>query len=219
MPRLLILGIGIFLCFTLLAEETTRDSQKILRQKRPATLKTKIEEERLGPTLEEIEKTQKSSGLAKLSLSALLHTPSFRQDLFNKPFGSGGALVLVSIPITRLAKSAWIHFETGAGLTYASVSISQPETRFTHLEFPIPLTVRFLFALSRKLTGELLAGVLYRPFFYESRPNTSGGFQSFENEKFTGEGGVGLRFPFSPTLRGRLRLTYSFVAGGLEFIW
>ncbi len=219
MLKLLPLLLGVFIALSTLAEDPPSESNRVLKQKAPSRLKSKIEEERWGPTLEEIEKAQKSTGLAKWSLSTLIHTASLRQDLFNKPFQSAGTFILVSIPITRIAKSAWIHSELGIGLSYAKVTLTQPDTTFTHLEFPIPLTVRLMFALSRKLTGELLAGVLYRPLYYESRTNTSGGFQSFSENPFTFEGGLGVRFPFSSSLRGRLRLTYSYIAGGLEFIW
>lgn len=219
MRRILILVLGIFWCLFSSAEESSSGSERILKQRAPVRLKVRNDEELLSPKPEELEKAQKSTGLAKLSISTLMHTVSFREDLFNRSFGTWGTLFLASIPLTRLAKSAWLHGELGLGVSYVKASLIQPVTTFTHLEFPIPITLRLLFALSRKVTGEIFAGALYRPLYYESRPNTSGGFQSFENEKFIPEGGVGFRFPFSSSLRGRIRISYSYLAGGLEFIW
>lgn len=161
---------------------------------------------------------KKPSGLAKPSLSALIFTPSLETDIFNRAFSTAGFLALFSLPITQLAKSAWLHAETGMGLSYSRVELPQPNTRFSRLEFPVPFSVRLLKAFNKTVTGELLAGVLYRPFFYDSRESTNGGFQAMESGQWRLEGGVGLRFQLSPTLRLRIRATQSFIASGIEWI-
>lgn len=166
----------------------------------------------------EAEPEKKPSGLAKPSLSTLVFTPSLETDTFNRAFSTAGLLALFSLPVTQLAKSAWLHAEMGIGTSYSRVELPQPNTRFSRLEFPIPFSVRLLKAFNKTVTGELLAGILYRPFFYDSRDSTNGGFQSMESDQWRLEGGVGLRFQLSPALRLRVRTTRSFLATGLEWI-
>ncbi|NBV49880.1 hypothetical protein EBR78_01525 [bacterium] len=166
----------------------------------------------------EAEPEKKPSGLAKPALSALVFTPSLETDTFNRAFSTAGFLALFSLPITQLAKSAWLHAETGMGISYSRVELPQPNTQFSRLEFPVPFSVRLLKAFNKTVSGELLAGVLYRPFFYDSRESTNGGFQSMESGQWRLEGGVGLRFQLSPALRLRVRATRSFLASGVEFL-
>lgn len=158
------------------------------------------------------------SQLSKSSLSFLLNTAAFHQDTFNQPFGSFGNLFLVSIPLTQLVDTVWLQAEGGVGLTFSKVTLSQPNTSFTHLEFPFPVTARLVFAFSRKVFGDLFGGLIYRPFFYDSRDSSNGGFQALEEGKIKPEIGIGLGFFLTRSLRMRLRASYFSVGAGLELL-
>ncbi|NDC24579.1 MAG: hypothetical protein EB120_11455 [Proteobacteria bacterium] len=152
------------------------------------------------------------------SLSLLAHTASFQTDSFNQPFQTLGSLFLLSIPLTQLAERAWIHGEIGVGLTYSKITLTQPSTSFSHLEFPIPASLRLLVSFSPVVFGEAFVGALYRPFFYDSRDSADGGFQTFQENKFKPEFGLGLGIALSPTLRIRTRGSFFFWSAGVELL-
>lgn len=168
--------------------------------------------------LDEDENPTPPKGLSKYSLDFLLHVASLQEDGFSKPFASGGLLLLLSVPITRPGKNLSLHGQLGAGINYLSLSITQPDTSFTRLTFPFPVLLRLLKAMNHSITGEVFAGFIYRPFFYDSRPNTSGGFQSITEGILKPEVGFGLRIFLSPSLRLNIRASYFYLASGIEWI-
>ena len=214
----LVIFLGFFCAVSSFSEDLPQPkSLKILKQKGPKIL------EPLAPQADVSEedseqKTSSHSGLASSSLSILAYTAALDEDDFNRPFKSLGSFFLISLPLTRIAKPFWLHLEGGLGLTYAKVVLAQPDTGFSRLEFPIPLTLRGLWSVSRVLTLDFFGGINYRPLFYDSRDNTSGGFQAFSENQFKIDGGLGFRFRLSPTSRLRLRASYSYIGAGVEFI-
>lgn len=159
-----------------------------------------------------------TTGLSQYSADLLFQVASLQEDDLSKPFGSVGLLALLSVPLTRVAKNLWLHGQAGVGVNYLKLSLNQPEITFTRLSFPFPILLRLLKAMNRSLTGEVFAGFIYRPFFYDSRPNTSGGFQPVPEGILKPEVGFGMRFLLSPTVRLHVRASFFYLASGIEFI-
>jgi len=158
------------------------------------------------------------NGLAKFSSDFLIQVASLQEDGLSKPFNSGGLLVLLSIPLTQLGKNFWLHGQVGTGVNYLGLTINQPDTAFSRLSFPFPVLLRLLKAMNRSITGEVFGGVIYRPFFYDSRDNTSGGFQSVKEGVLKPEVGFGFRFFLSPNVRLNTRASFFYLACGIEWL-
>lgn len=158
------------------------------------------------------------SGLSRTTLSVLAQTPAIREDLFNRRFQSLGPVFSLSFPLTRLDKRTFLHGEMGLGVIYSKLQLSNPNTEFTHLEFPLPVLLRLMHALSSRITGEVFAGAWLRPFFYDSRDNTSGGFQTLKEDWILPDAGLGLRVYLAPSSRLRIRASYVYFSLGLEFL-
>jgi len=170
-----------------------------------------------NPTPEETISTR-PSGLSRTSLSVLAQTPAIREDLFNRRFRSFGPMISLSFPLTRLGKRTYLHGEAGLGLTYSKLQLTNPNTEFTHLEFPLPVLLRLMHAFSSRVTGEVFAGAWFRPFFYDSRDNTSGGFQTLKESWILPDAGLGLRVYLAPSSRIRIRASYLYLSLGIEFL-
>lgn len=162
--------------------------------------------------------SSRPSGLARTSMTVQVQTPAIREDLFNRRFQSFGPLFSISFPITQLDKRTYLHGEAGLGLTYSKLELSNPNTEFAHLEFPIPVLLRLMHALGSRITGEIFAGAWLRPFFYDSRDNTSGGFQTLKEDWILADAGLGLRVFLAPSTRLRFRASYLSLSLGLEFL-
>jgi len=211
--------LGLFLLlplsFPVFAESSKGPILKVLK---PSSLSSLSSEKSSEEEKERIRLARIESQLSKTSMSFLLNTAAFHQDTFNRPFGSFGNLFLLSIPVTQLSSTVWLQAEVGLGLTFSKVTLSQPDTSFTHLEFPFPFTVRLLFPFSHKVFGDVFGGIIYRPVFYDSRESSNGGFQTFEEGTIKPELGVGVGFFLTRSLRLRLRASYFYLAAGLELI-
>lgn len=162
--------------------------------------------------------SSRPSAFSRTSFNVHVQTPAIREDLFNRRFQSFGPLFSVSFPVTQLDKRTYLHGEAGLGVTYSKLQLSNPNTEFTHLEFPIPVWLRLMHALGSRVTGEVFAGVWARPFFYDSRDNTSGGFQTLKEDWILVDAGLGLRIYLAPSSRLRIRASYLAVSLGLEFL-
>jgi len=162
--------------------------------------------------------SSRPSALSRTTLSALAQTPALREDLFNRRFQSFGPLFSLSFLLTQLGKRTYLHGETGLGVIYSQLQLSNPNTEFTHLEFPLPVLLRLMHALSSRVTGEVFAGAWVRPFFYDSRDNTSGGFQTLKEGWILPDAGLGLRVYLTPSSRLRTRASYLYFSLGLEFL-
>jgi len=158
------------------------------------------------------------SGLSRTTLSILTQTPALREDLFNRRFQSFGPVISLSFPLTQLDKRTFLHGETGLGVIYSKLQLSNPNTEFAHLEFHFPVLLRLMHALSSRVTGEFFAGAWFRPFFYDSRDNTSGGFQTLKESWILPDAGLGLRVFLAPSTRLRFRGSYLYFSLGLELL-
>jgi hypothetical protein len=207
-----------FLALGAFGEVPSSDSsERVLRQKSPKKLNVLSPHASKSQALEEKNSSPKT-GLSRYSLSILVQTISFNQTTFYRSFKSFGGQLLVSIPVTQWASNSWISVETGPGALYSQISLPQPSTEFSRTQFSIPVLLKASKALSRSWTAEIFLGVIYQPYLYDSRDNTSGGFQKNEDEILQPEGGVGLRLFLNPSVRLKIRASYFYLGSGLEIL-
>lgn len=207
-----------FWAFGVFGEAPTSDhSERILKQKSPKKLKV-LSPLPLKP--QEAEETESSpkTGLSRYSLAVLVQTVAFNQTTFYRSFKSLGGQFLLAIPITQWASNSWISVETGPGALYSQISLPQPSAEFSRIQFSVPVLLKASKALSRSWTGELFLGLIYQPYFYDSRDNTNGGFQKNEENALQPEGGLGFRLFLSPNLRLKIRASYFYFGSGLEIL-
>ena len=207
-----------FLAFGAFGEAPSSDpSERILRLKHPKKLNV-LSPLSSKPQESEEKESSSKTGLSRYSLTILVQTISFNQTTFYRSFKSFGGQLLLSIPITQWASNSWISVETGPGALYSQISLPQPSTEFSRTQFSIPVLLKASKALSRSWTGEIFLGLIYQPYLYDSRDNTSGGFQKNEDEILQPEGGVGLRLFLNPNLRLKIRASYFYLGSGLEIL-
>lgn len=195
----------------------TQNSQRILKQRIPKKLKW-VSPPPAEKTEEQEEKSPRPTGLSRYSVTVLPHTSSFNQTTYYRSFKSFGGQILISVPITQWATHSWVSLESGIGALYSKVSVPQPNVDFSRTQFSIPFLAKVSLALSPRWTGEVFVGLVYQPYFFDSRDNTSGGFQKNEEGLFQPEGGLGLRYFLGPSLRLKIRASYLYVGGGLEIL-
>lgn len=159
---------------------------------------------------------------APTSLSLLLLTPLFKTDVYDARFSTYGLEILVSTPLFRLTDYVPFFIEFGPGFTYSKLSLSQPAVTFSHMYFFLPLRLRTQVVLgSSNVRLDLMGGIQLRPFEYDSRDTTDGGFRS--TGSFFGsidpDISAGLVIPVGESYRLRAYVGYLKLAVGLESLF
>jgi len=153
------------------------------------------------------------------SLSLNLFTPLLKENIYDARFSTLGLEILGSFPLFHLTESLPVFLETGPGVTYSALTLNQPQVAFSHFYLLIPVRFRLHWMLGNsQVRFELLGGLQLRPFEYDSRSTTDGGFHS--TGSFLGsiepEFGVGIVIPLGERLRFRGFASYLKMAIGLE---
>lgn len=153
------------------------------------------------------------------SLSLLLFTPLIKNDVFDARFSTFGLEIVTSIPILKLTPLTPLFIEVGPAVTFSKLTLSQPAVEFTHLYFMLPLRARaqFIFG-SSNWRLDLLAGLQFRPFEYDSRDTADGGFHSTGGifSSIDPDLAIGLVLPVGEQFRLRAYAGYLKLAVGLE---
>lgn len=153
------------------------------------------------------------------SISLNLFTPLIKENVFDARFTTLGLEILGSFPLIRLGDSFPLFLEFGPGATYSRLSLNQPAVTFSHLFFLVPVRLRAQWRIGgSEVRLEGLGGIQFKPFEYDSRDTTDGGFHSTGD--FFGsiepEVAIGLVLPLGERLRLRGYAGYLKLAIGLE---
>lgn len=146
-----------------------------------------------------------------LQLSAV--TPLGQEIFPEKRFRAWGDLLTLSLALSDLGRKTSLHTEFGAGFTLIRVSLSQPATSFSHTYLFFPVRARLVYTMSRHLLVEGFAGVVLRPWEFDSRPTTDGGSHTVKTNWLTADFGAGMTYVLTNSFF--LRLTVGFQHLGL----
>lgn len=157
-------------------------------------------------------------GLTESSLSVLIVTPLIKEVFPEKRFTAFGNLVQLSLPVWNLNPEMAIHAEGGFGISAIRLTLTQPSTSFTHLFLLFPLRARGVYAFSERVHLEMLLGILLRPWEYDSRDTTDGGFHSVSSGAFQFDFGTGFSYAFTPSFWGRFLVGYQQMGLGFALL-
>lgn len=151
----------------------------------------------------------------QMSLSLLGHTPLILENTFDKRFAAGGASLLFSIELNRLAGGT-LHGELGIGFTLSNLSLSAPSLTFSHVYLNLPLRLRWTTALNSTIDIEIIGGLQAKLYEYSSLP--TGGWSAVSIfDELDPVLGLGGRIALSDTFDVRATLGLLYLSAGIEW--
>ena len=160
---------------------------------------------------------QQNKWEATSTFSALLVTPLFSTNTYDKALAAWGVEMTGSIPLSQVMDNQ-LALEIGAGTTLARLTVSQPATSFTHWFLFFPVRLRLLFPLTDPWGLEVSLGALVRPWEYDSRDTIDGGFHRVtQTNTIEPDFNVGVLYRASESVSWRLRAGYMFLGAGAQF--
>jgi hypothetical protein len=215
MARLTFLLLVSFFSLSLFAE----DPLLVPRRKSGTPGQKKEKAKETAPLETESESSNAAPGLMEWRLGLLAGTVLGNENLYDKRFSTIVMGPTLSIPIMELSNAVALHAETGIRLSLSRLTVSQPAVSFTHFYFFAPILGRVLFQATPDLEIEGIAGIFLRPWQYDSRSTSDGGWQSVEGVSVVEpEIGAGFLYRLSNSTRIQLRASYQFVLAGVEFL-
>lgn len=139
------------------------------------------------------------------------------EEFPEKRFRAWGDHLSLSIPVWNLGPRTSLHADMGAGFTLIRLTLTQPATSFSHTYIFFPLRARLLYFFSKSLLFEGFLGVLLRPWEYDSRSTTDGGFHSVSAHLLTPDFGAGMSYLLTDSFFLRFAVGYAHLSlgGGL----
>ena len=158
--------------------------------------------------VQEVENQNAAQGPGNSQISFLIVTPLINETFPEQRFTAFGNLIQFSQPIWNISRQMALHVEGGAGVTLIRLKLSQPTVNFTHYYFLFPIHLRGIYMLNESMGFEIHLGLLLRPWEYDSRSTTDGGFHKVTSKVFNLDFGMGMTYALTPTFFFRLIVLY-----------
>lgn len=160
---------------------------------------------------------EESTSFSDPSLQLGIVTPLGQEVFPEKRFKAWGDSLTLSLPLWDVGSKTSLHTEFGLGFTLIRLTLNQPAVSFSHTYFFFPVRARLVHSLSRNFLAEGFVGFTLRPWEYDSRSTTDGGFHSVKNQWLTPDFGVGLNYALTRAFFLRFHVGYAHLGlgGGL----
>lgn len=175
------------------------------------------------PVITEESPPEVRHSLPPVRFGLLFLTPLIKQNAFDGRFSAIGLQLPLTFPLFHMTEAHWVaSLETGITATYASLSLAQPAVEFTHQYFSVPLYFKINLPKSKDsdFSFEAFAGIQAKIFENDSRPTLDGGFHVVTGgilSNLDPDFGGGVLYSIGTGTTLRLKVSYLFLCGGIEF--